>query len=423
MNYLELPLPESMLLEPGAAYALRSSRPWTVTALTQQIKEVLESAPALRDLWVTGEVSNFTRSTAGHLYFTLKDGGAALSCVMWRSAAAALRWQPEQGAAALAHGSVSVYPVRGAYQLYVDQLRPAGVGDLHARFEELRERLKAEGLFDPARKRPLPAFPRCLGIVTSPQAAAYRDVLNILERRYPLVRVLLAPTLVQGEGAPPQIVAALRALDARDEVDLILLVRGGGSLEDLWAFSDEGVARAVAGCRHPVVCGVGHETDFTIADFAADLRAPTPSAAAELSVPDRAELRQHVAGWVAQLEAGFARLLAQAQLAVDGQKRALQCVSPQARIATHRQQSDDLVGRAARSVAHAQALHRAGLNALSSRLTTLGPLATLERGYAIVRLQASGTIVASVVQVHPGDALEVQVRDGQFGVVARAEET
>jgi exodeoxyribonuclease VII large subunit len=339
---------------------------------------------------------------------------------MWRSAAGRLAWQPEHGVAVVARGRISVYPPRGNYQLVVDDLQPAGLGDLHARFEVLRDRLRAEGLFDDERKQPLPEFPTLLGVVTSPQAAALRDVLNVLRRRYPLARVLLAPTLVQGDQAPPQIVAALQALDARDDVDLVLLVRGGGSLEELWAFNDERVARTIAACRHPVVSGVGHETDFTIADFVADLRAPTPSAAAELAVPDQADLRQYVAAWAEQLAGSMERRLVQMREALEGQQRALRRLSPQARVDTYRQQVDDLSRRSGQALAHGQALRRSGLAGLEARLAALSPQATLERGYAIVilsgagRRKGSGTVVRSVDQVQAGDDLAVRVQDGEF---------
>jgi exodeoxyribonuclease VII large subunit len=393
---------------------------WTVSELTQRIKEVLELDPSLQDVWLTGEVSNFTRSAAGHLYFTLKDSEAALSCVMWRSAAAALTWQPEQGAAALAHGRVSVYAARGSYQLYADQLHPAGLGDLHARFEQLREQLREEGLFDAERKRSLPTFPRVLGVVTSPQAAAFRDVLHVLRRRYPLVRVLLAPTLVQGDQAPSQIVAALRALDRRDDVDTVLLVRGGGSLEELWAFNDERVARAIVACRHPLISGVGHETDFTIADFVADVRAPTPSAAAELAVPDHADLTHRIQEWVRQLQHGMEQRLVQNSQLLAQQRTALKRLSPQARIDTHRQQVDDQMRLAGRLLAHRLDLHRSGLVGLEARLAALGPLATLERGYAVVRREDTGEVVSSVDQVGTGDPLAIRVTDGEFAADVRA---
>ncbi len=400
-------------------YPISNIQAWTVSALTRHITRLLESDSALQDVWLTGEISNFSRASSGHLYFTLKDEGATLSCVMWRSAAGRLGWKPRQGDAVLAHGRISVYAPRGGYQLYVDQMRPAGLGDLHARFEELRDRLRAEGLFDADRKKPLPPFPRLLGVVTSPQAAALRDVLQVLRRRYPLVHVLLAPTLVQGDQAPSQIVAALQTLDARDEVDAILLVRGGGSLEELWAFNEEEVARAVAACRHPVVSGVGHETDFTIVDFVADLRAPTPSAAAELAVPDQAELRERVAGWSQQLARTVAQQLAGARQALGQQARALQRLSPQARVDAHRQQVDDAIRRADRALAHSLALRRTDLTGLEARLAALSPQATLERGYAIVRRTDNGAVVRNVDQVTPGDALTIRLRDGELDALTQ----
>ena len=329
-----------------------------------------------------------------------------------------MAWRPEQGAAALAQGRISVYPPRGSYQLYVDRLLPAGLGDLHARFEQLRERLMAEGLFEPELKRPLPDFPRVVGIVTSPQAAALRDVLNVLRRRYPLVQVLLSPALVQGDQAPPQIVAALQALDARDDIDLILLVRGGGSLEELWAFNDERVARAVAACRCPVVSGVGHETDFTIADFVADLRAPTPSAAAELAVPDLADLQQHLTTSEERLAQSMDHRLDQMRQVLQGHTRSLSRLSPRARVDTHRQQVDDLLRRASHALVYRLDLHRSGLAGLEARLATLSPMATLDRGYAIVRHAGSGDVVRSTRQVRAGDALAIRVQDGEFGAVA-----
>ena len=405
--------------DPDPDLVLPEHGPWTVSELTLYIKDLLELDPELSDVRVRGEISNLTRAASGHLYFTLKDAEAAISCVMWRSDAARLAWQPEHGAAALALGRISVYPPRGSYQLYVDELQPAGLGDLHARFEELRERLRIEGLFEPERKRPLPGFPRVVGVVTSPQAAALRDVLTVLQRRYPLIQVLLAPTMVQGDQAPAQIVEALQALDARDDVDLILLVRGGGSLEDLWAFNDERVARAIAACQHPVVSGVGHETDFTIADFVADLRAPTPSAAAELAVPDRAELQQQLLAARDLLAGSMERRLDQTRQILQDHQRTLQRLSPQARVDVHRQQADDLLRRASRALAYTLSLRRSHLEALQARLAALSPQATLERGYAIVRLADGGAVVRSTSQVRAGDALAIRVQDGEFDAVTR----
>jgi len=405
-------------LEKAEQFSLPGLRTWTVGELTQYIKDLLEFDPELQNVSLEGEVSNFSRAASGHLYFTLKDSEASIDCVMWRSAAARLTWEPEQGMAALARGRVSLYPPRGRYQLYVDVLRPAGLGDLHARFEELCNRLRAEGLFDAERKRPLSPFPSVIGVVTSPQAAALRDILNVLQRRYPLVRVLLAPTLVQGDQAPAQIVSALQTLDARDDVDLILVVRGGGSLEELWAFNDERVARAIVACRHPVVSGVGHETDFTVADFVADLRAPTPSAAAELAVPDRHDLDRQIGAWVDRLDASMERRLDQMRRSLEQQQRAFQRLSPRARVDAHRQEVDDLTRRAGRAIANTLVLRRSALTGLGARLATLSPLATLERGYAIVRESDTGVVVRSVGQVSAGDLVSIRVQDGEFDAVA-----
>ncbi|HSJ58913.1 MAG TPA: exodeoxyribonuclease VII large subunit [Anaerolineae bacterium] len=396
--------------------AATGDKPWTVSSLTRYITGVLETDRALRHVWLQGEISNLRQYGSGHVYFDLKDSQAAIHCVMWRSSAQWLQWQPRNGDMALTHGRISVYAPQGAYQLVVDQLRPAGVGDLHAQFEALRDRLKAEGLFDAGRKRPLPPFPRVLGIVTSRQAAALRDVLNVLHRRYPLARVLLSPCLVQGDQAPAQIVAAIRRLDARDDVDVILLVRGGGSIEDLWAFNDEGVARAIVACRRPVVTGVGHETDFTIADFVADVRAPTPSAAAELVVRDQADLRHHLAACDQRLQEALRRRLDRARHALDAEERHLHRQSPTTRIETARQQVDDLTRRMAQSLAHSVALQRSHVAGMQARLAALSPLATLERGYAIVRRHDDGSLVRSVAQVTAGDRLAVQVHDGTFDV-------
>lgn len=392
---------------------------WTVGELTRYIRNLLEADLSLRNVWLRGEISNLSRPASGHLYFSLKDADASLKCVMWRSSVEFLGWLPEHGAQVLARGRISVYPQGGVYQLYVEELHPAGVGDLHARFEELRERLRAEGLFDLDRKRPLPTFPRLLGVVTSPQAAALRDVLQVLSRRWPLVKVLLAPTLVQGDMAPPQIVAALRALDARDDVDAILLVRGGGSLEELWAFNDEAVARAIAACRHPVVCGVGHETDFTIADFAADVRASTPTAAAELAVPDQADLRRRVRDRAFQVEEQVLRRLAEARQSLEREGRSLARLSPRGRIEAERQRVDELTRRAGQALLHRLALRRAALARARAQILALSPLATLERGYAIVRREDTGVVVRSVQQAQPGDDLRIQVHDGELTAVTK----
>lgn len=389
----------------------------TVRELAAYIRQLLEYDELLADVWVRGEVSNLSRSSAGHVYFTLKEAGAQVSCALFRGPAGRLERLPVDGEAILAHGQVSFYEAGGKLQLYVDTVRPVGLGALYLRFQELRDRLEAEGLFAAEAKRPLPRFPRRIGLVTSPTGAAIRDILHILRRRFPLVEVVVSPTLVQGKEAAPQIVAALERL-GRWGVDLIIVARGGGSIEDLWPFNEECVARAIRASPVPVVSGVGHETDFTIADFAADLRAPTPSAAAEMAVPDRAELRQEVARLQKRLQLALERQVRQGRRFLWEQARRLRRFSPATRIAARRQRVDELVGRAGRSLAHRLAVADERLRSITRRLATLDPRATLRRGYAIVRTPA-GEIVVSPLQVTPGDHLGVQVRDGEFGVEVR----
>ena len=403
------------MFEQLSFFASPRSAPWTVSRLVGRIRETVETDPLLMDVWVEGEVSNFRQAVSGHCYFTLKDAGAELRCVMWRDTAERLRVLPADGDHVLAHGRVGVYEQRGAVQLYVDSLEPAGVGALYQEFERLKARLAAEGLFDEARKRPLPPFPRRIGVVTSPTAAALRDILNVLGRRYPLVEVILSPTLVQGDEAPPQIAAAIEALDRREDVDVIVVARGGGSLEELWAFNDERVARAIANARKPVVCGVGHETDFSLADFAADRRAPTPSAAAELVTPDQAELRRRITALSERLNGLLQEQLAAYRLRLTEQVRSLQHFSPAVRLLQARQQVDELMGRSLTALQHDIALRRERLRGLVGRLEGVSPLATLERGYAIVRRADSGQVVRSVAQVAAGDELQVRVSDGEFG--------
>jgi exodeoxyribonuclease VII large subunit len=395
------------------------SEPFTVSQLTGHIRRLFEDDPVLDDVWVEGEVSNFSRASSGHCYFTLKDAGAQVPCVMWRNAADAQNYLPASGDQVLAHGNVSVYEAGGRYQLYVDQIQPAGVGDLYTEFERLKAQLEAEGLFDPERKRSLPPLPRRIGVVTSPTAAALRDILNVLERRYPLAEVLLSPTQVQGDAAPTQIVAAIEALNVRSDVDVIIIARGGGSLEDLWAFNDERVARAVVASRIPTVCGVGHETDFSLADFAADVRAPTPSAAAELVAPDQMELRAYVTGLSAALAATLRGEIEERRWKLTEQMRALKHLSPQAQLVQARQRVDDLLARAEAATRHSLTLDRERLAGLGGRLTSASPLGTLERGYAIVRRRGTGVIVQSVEQVTPGDTLDIRVTDGEFEAEAK----
>jgi exodeoxyribonuclease VII large subunit len=390
----------------------------TVSRVTGYIKDSLETDDLLGDLWVAGEVSNFVKAQSGHLYFSVKDAGAALKCVMWRSAAAKRPYAPRDGDAVVLHGRILVYEPRGEYQLQVDLIQPEGVGLLYQAFLELKDRLEAEGLFDAARKRQLPPFPRRIGVVTSPTAAVLRDIVNVLSRRYPLAQVVLAPAAVQGVDAPPQIAAALAALNALGNVDVIILARGGGSLEDLWAFNDEQVARAIVASTVPVISAVGHETDFTIADFVADLRAPTPSAAAELVAPDVRDLRLQLAASETGIGEAVQRRLADLRGQVDERLRLLRRFSPDQVIGRQRQRLDDLTRTATASAAHRLMLERERTAALAARLATLSPYATLGRGYAIVRHLGGGAVVTRVAQVARGDPLAVRVADGEFAAVA-----
>ncbi len=388
---------------------------WTVSDLTRYLRELLTSDELLQDIWVAGEVSNFIHHTSGHVYFTLKDGGAALRCVMWRSVVNVQKYLPHDGEAIEVHGKITIYEVRGEYQLSVDRIRPAGEGALYAEFLRIKARLEEEGLFAAERKRPIPVRPQRIGIVTSPTGAALQDMLNTLRRRYPLVEVVLAPTAVQGEEAPLGIINALGEVARVAKPDVIILARGGGSIEDLWAFNDEGVARAIAASPVPVITGVGHETDFTIADFVADLRAPTPTAAAELATPNQVDLRldlSDLSGRLARTLGGYTNELRWAFKSVQGQ---LERHSPLSIVQSGSQYVDELQRRLLAGPAHLLQLARARLMGVAQRMEALNPRAVLERGYAIVTNRAGETI-ARVRQVQAGEALSVQVSDGEFGV-------
>jgi exodeoxyribonuclease VII large subunit len=395
---------------------------FTVTELTRYVRQLLESDFLLQDVWVQGEISNLSRPSSGHIYFTLKDESSAIKCVIWRSSAARLRFALQNGMAIEAHGAISVYERDGQYQLYVNNLRPAGEGVLYQQFMRLKARLEEEGLFDEERKRPLPAMPGCIGIVTSATGAALQDMLNTLRVRYPLAEVILAPCAVQGEEAPGQIVAALRGLNRSGKPDVILLARGGGSLEDLWAFNDERVVRAVTDSLIPVVTGVGHETDFTLVDFASDLRAPTPTGAAVLATPDVADLRANLRGAVIDLVTCYSSIVERCRSqSREGQARLVR-VSPAWRVRNNRQRLDEVDARLENGMRHRLALRRSQWQGGQLRLRSLDPRAVLQRGYAIVRKAQDGAIVRSVQAVQPGEGLRVQVSDGQFDARVQPED-
>ena len=388
---------------------------FTVTALNAYLRELLETDEVLQDLWVRGEISNFSQPRSGHLYFTLKDSESAMRCVMWKPSAMRLRFTPVDGMLVEAHGAMSIYPAQGQVQLYVDALRPAGEGALYQEFLRLRAQLEAEGLFDPSHKRPLPRLPKHIGVVTSATGAALHDILQTLNRRLPTLRVTVAPTSVQGVEAPAGIIAALKRLNSLPDLDLIILARGGGSIEDLWAFNDEGVARAIFASRYPVISGVGHETDFTIADFVADLRAPTPTGAAELATPiTKEELRAALQGAEAQLTELINRHLEDLKQALQLAQSELRRSSPLLRILNNIQRLDELQGRLERAIQQQLQRKQNNLANASDRLASLNPQAVLKRGYAIITDQATGQIISHTRQAVPWQPVWLQVQDGSI---------
>ncbi len=361
---------------------------WQVSELTAQVRETLEANPLFADLWVQGEVSSSYTSAAGHTYFTLQDGSSKLACVLFRRPGLRLG-APEQGRLYVVRGSLTVYEAGGQYQLVVADHRPAGLGDLFMQFQRLKARLEAEGLFAAERKRPLPAWPTRIGVVTSAQGAALQDLRQVIGRRYPLVELVVAPSLVQGAAAPAAVVHALDRLNAQPDLDFVIVARGGGSVEDLWAFNDERVARAIAASRLPVVSAVGHEVDFTITDGVADLRAPTPSAAGEMVVPDGAALAR-------QLDDLSSRLHRAGHGQVQAASARLESVAERL--------SEVMAARLDRA--------SAVLLAVEGRLAALNPRAVLGRGYAIVRDAVSGRVRARAAEVQVGDLLYIALTDG-----------
>ncbi len=392
----------------------------SVSVLALYLKDLLEANDILQNIWVHGEVSNCKTYPSGHCYFTLKEGDAQIPCVFFkyarsRSSAPELR----NGMAIAVNGRVAFYERDGKVQFYAESVRLLGEGALFQRFEQLKARLAAEGLFDEERKRPLPAQPSVIGIVTSSQAAALRDMLRVLRTRYPLVQVILSPSLVQGTDAPASIAAALDLLNEYGEADVIIVGRGGGSIEELWAFNEEIVARAIARSRIPVISGVGHETDFTIADFVADYRASTPTAAATAAVPDVEEWRADVLEKQQLLIDLMQERLYDLKDQLRRTQRDLQRASPLTMIDSRRQQLDDITERLQARMQHSISLRNERLRGIALQLHSLSPLLTIARGYAVVRRDADQSIVTGVQQVHVGDTLTIQVRDGHIPVEVR----
>ncbi len=388
----------------------------SISQLNRYVKSLLEQDRNIASVYIGGEISNFTNHyKSGHLYMSLKDENALVRAVMFRAAASKLTFTPENGMKVIVRARVSLYEKDGSYQLYIDSMQPDGVGALQIAYEQLKRKLEAEGLFDPSHKRPLKRYPRTVGVITSPTGAAVRDILNVLGRRYPMARVLFAPVLVQGDGAPPQIVDALARVNAIEDVDVIILGRGGGSLEELWAFNDERVARAVYASRVPVISAVGHETDFTICDFTADLRAPTPSAAAELAVPDTDALLRAI-------EANNERREQLLRMALEREKHRLKmigekrCLRSPLFYVEERQMRLDMLTQALGAAANQETL-RAGrrLAADAAKLDALSPLKVLARGYAIP--YKDGEVLTSVADANAGDRLTVRLTDGELSCV------
>lgn len=392
----------------------------TVSQLNRYVKQLLENDAKLAQVYISGEISNFKNHSSGHFYLSLKDEGALVRAVMFRAYAAKVPFTPENGMKVIVRGRVSLYEKDGGYQFYIEEMQPDGVGALQLAFEQLKKKLAQEGLFDQQRKRPLPRYPRRIGVITSPTGAAVRDILNILGRRYPLAPVVFAPVLVQGPGAPAQLIHAVEYFSDTKAADVVIIGRGGGSVEELWAFNDEGLARAVAASRVPVISAVGHETDFTICDFVADLRAPTPSAAAELAVPDRGQL-------LAYIEQMDSKACRGALAAVEAASHRLTLLQSRRCLSTPLYVVEDQslrLDRAAKAFQHASQTNLASadrrLAALSAKLDALSPLKVLGRGYAIA--QTDRGVVGRRADVRPGDRLTLTVSDGTVPCIVTAPE-
>ena len=383
---------------------------YSVSQVSSYLKEVIEQDSLLQDVWVGGEVSNLARPGSGHSYFTLRDANASLRCVMFRNSRGSE--QLDDGAAIVAHGRVSIYEVRGDLQLIVDIVQPEGVGELQMKLEQLKLKLETEGLFEPSRKRELPTFPQKIGVVSSPTGAVWHDIQDVIGRRYPLVELMLAPAPVQGETAAPAIAEAIQAANDVQDLDVIIVARGGGSLEDLWPFNEELVARAIYGSRVPVVSAVGHETDYTIADLVADVRAPTPSAAAELVVPDKMELSSRLMVNEQSLNAGIWGQLATKKEAALQLAGRIERGRPD--LDSLRIRVDDLLKTAYTHLRHNLAVKAERFGGLDARLHSVSPKDTMRRGYAIIQTRQDGAVISGATQVSKGDQVDVTLSEGGF---------
>jgi exodeoxyribonuclease VII large subunit len=384
----------------------------TISELTRQIKFSLETS--FPRVWVEGEISNFKQHTSGHLYFTLKDDGAQLSAVMWRSRVAYLTFTPEDGMKVIARGSITVYPPRGNYQIDVEQIQSVGLGELQIAFERLKQKLAAEGLFKTEHKKPIPEFPECIGIITSETGAALQDIRSVLSRRQPSVGVILAPVRVQGAGAAEEIAEAIRQMNQLKQIDVLIVGRGGGSLEDLWAFNEEVVARVIFASKIPVISAVGHEIDFSIADFVADMRAPTPSAAAELVVRDRTELLEDIGNMCYTMRGIIDNTLINLRERVGSMMTSYSFNRPRDLVREFSQRIDELDRSLGISFFHKAQLTQQRYDSLRQHLQALNPHGVLKRGFTIVRKE--GKIVTQARSLHRGDEADIQFHDGTIGV-------
>lgn len=393
----------------------------TVSQLNRYVKSLLEGDRNLLSVYISGEISNFTNHyKSGHLYMSLKDEGALVKAVMFRGYASKLAFMPENGMKVIVRARVSLYEKDGAFQIYIEEMQPDGVGALQVAYEQLKAKLEKEGLFDQSHKRPIPRYPERVGVITSPTGAAVRDIMNVLGRRFPLAQIVFAPVLVQGDGAPPQLIRAIETFNEKQAADVLIVGRGGGSIEELWAFNDERVARAVAASSIPVISAVGHETDFTICDFAADLRAPTPSAAAELAVPDT----RNLLGRLAQLQA-ISRQAVAHRLQTDQKRltalRERRCLSTPLFYIEGQAMRLDYATRAFANGSQMQ-MTKADrrLASLAGKLDALSPLKVLSRGYSIA--QKNGAVVKKAAELEPGDKLSLRMTDGTIACVVEGKE-
>ncbi len=380
----------------------------TVTQLNAYMKRVVEGQTALNDIWIKGEISNFKRHYSGHLYITLKDDGGVLKAVMFKSAAMGLTFSPEDGMKVLARGRIGVYEQSGTYQLYINEMMPDGVGELYVAYEQLKKRLAAEGLFDESKKKPIPQYPERVGVVTATTGAAVRDIINVITRRYPYCEIIIYPSLVQGAGAKENIVEAIEYFNEHKLCDTLIVGRGGGSIEDLWAFNEECVARAIYASEIPIISAVGHETDFTIADFAADLRAPTPSAAAEIAVPSQTELMSRISVLSGRLRTAEVNFIKNKRLYVEK----LQLRTPQSRIDDSRQRLDGLIKQAEKSFRLTLSEKAKIMSQLAAKLDALSPLSVLGRGYSIAE-NAERNVIRTVRDLAEGTDFALRLADGE----------